>query len=85
MTERRSIVVPILAVLAVVLPFALYVGGYFWMGEYDATLDDDDRAYYVWRNYEQPWVANVYKPAGKLESWLRGIPVQITSPDDGML
>jgi hypothetical protein len=33
MTSRPSAAAPILAVLAVVLPFALYVAGYFWLGE----------------------------------------------------
>jgi hypothetical protein len=82
---RPSTAALILAVLAVVVPFALYSGGYFWLGEYDAELDDDDRAQYIWRNYQQAWIANMYKPASKLESWLCGIPVQITCPDDGRL
>jgi hypothetical protein len=32
MTSRPSTAAPILAVLAILLPFVLYVGGYFWLG-----------------------------------------------------
>jgi hypothetical protein len=85
MTSRPSTAAPILAVVAIVLPMALYVGGYYWLGEYDAGINDYDEAEYVSRDYQQQWVANLYKPVGKVESWLRGIPVQITGPDSGML
>jgi hypothetical protein len=50
MTSRPSTAAPILAVLAIVLPMTLYVGRYYWLGEYDAGTNDYDEAEYVSRD-----------------------------------
>lgn len=62
-----------------------YVGGYYALGEYDELSDDDGMPEDIWRDYQQQWLATLYRPAGKLEAWLRGIGVNITGPEDGML
>ena len=72
MTSRPSIAAPILAVLAIVLLAlgAAYLGGYFWLGQ---RFDYDETAA---RLYPQQWMANSFKPAARLETWLTGVEVQ---------
>jgi hypothetical protein len=63
MTPRPSTAAPILAVLAIVLPFVLYVGGYFWLGRSykQETL--------VERYFQHRWQVVLYRPAGQLEAY----------------
>jgi hypothetical protein len=82
MTSRPSTAAPILAVLAIVLvTLGAYVGGYFWLGHCRTTATSGATDY-VWRDYELQWVAELYRPAAKAESWLRLIDVDVTGPDD---
>jgi len=80
MTARRSIAAPILAVLAVVLPFAVYVGGYFGLSERigiggSGPLDGQQNIRHYFRVYPSPWQATTFKPLAAVESWCSGIPV----------
>ena len=61
MTSRPT-AAPILAVLAVVLPFALYVGGYFWLSERlgiggSAPLGGNPLIRLYFRIFPSPWQA----------------------------
>jgi hypothetical protein len=76
MTSRPSTAAPFLAVLAVVLvTLGVYVGGYFWFGRESHLWDyfgpADDMPDIV-REFNDPWVRDLYKPAGRMESWVRG-------------
>ena len=70
--------------LLVLLPVA-YVGGYLGLGEYDSVIYDDDGVEHVSRDFPQQWLADIYKPAGVLESWLRGVDVVVSGPNNGVL
>jgi len=65
----------ICALLAIAL--GAYVGGYFYAGDvtewYVGTTKGIDRQY-------PRWLAPIYYPAGRLESWVRGKPVEISWP-----
>ena len=74
MTSRPSFTVPILAILAIL--FALlgaYVGGYFWLGKVDTVSRPGTRE----RFYNRQWLCVIYKPLGKVETWLTGNGVDI--------
>jgi hypothetical protein len=73
MISRPSTAAPILAALAIVLPF-LYVGGYLWLGE------RRDYGGAVVRIYRQPWHATIFRPANRLENWLRGETIVLELP-----
>ena len=86
MTERKHSAPAILtAVLVLMLLLGAYVAGYFWLGDYDSGTNDNDETLYVSRDYGQQWLAKLYSPAGKLESWLRRIEVTVSGPDSGRL
>jgi len=76
MTSRSSIAAPILAVLAIVLPFALYVGGYFWLGErVDGFETSPKELILIIRRYPAVWMLNIYRPAAYVEAICRQVEV----------
>jgi hypothetical protein len=81
MNSRPSTAASILAVLAIVLALmGAYVGGYFWLGEWgESNVPYGGARPYEYRSYRQRWQAIVFAPAGQLESWMRGIKVEVTS------
>jgi len=86
MTSRPTIAPPILAALAIVLlPLTVYIGGYFCLGkrmDY-VGLSVPSRVEVIERHYSQPWLATIYRPAGKVEELLRRTDVEVMSgPDD---
>jgi hypothetical protein len=84
--ERSSFtILPLALVLFLTLPLAAYVAVYFWLGEYDSGENDDGGVENVARDYPQQWLAYIYSPAGKVESWLRRIEVNISGPNGGVL
>jgi hypothetical protein len=84
--ERSSFAILALAlVLFLTLPLAAYVAGYFWLGNYESGENDDGAVEYVWRDYPQQWLTDIYSPAGQVESWLRRIEVTISGPNSGVL
>jgi hypothetical protein len=84
--ERKSATVPILAALAIVLPFSLYFVGYFWLSSatnwsahgigYTDSVPPD--LIVVQRAYPQHWLKTIYAPAGWVEGRLRGVDVKAT-------
>lgn len=83
MTSRASTAAPILAALAIVLvTLGAYVGGYFFAGQtVDWRDETGDPTLGIDRVYPA-WLAPIYQPAGKVESWVRGTPVDIGSPHE---
>ncbi len=78
MTSRPSTAAPILAALAIVLlPLGTYVGRYFWLGEQTDWPIENSRV--VVRDFPYAWLSEGFKPAGKIEKWLRNEPVLIMS------
>ncbi len=67
---------PILAVLAIVLLLiGGYVGGYFWLGQYDRYSD-------ISRSFRYAWMRTVYAPCGWCEAKLKRKFVSLRSRDD---
>lgn len=78
MTSRPSTAAPILAVLAIVLPFALYVGGYFWLGEWrDLGPSSPGLQQITFRIYGSELQAKLFQPVSVIESALTGRVVRI--------
>lgn len=89
MGSRPSTALPILTVLAIVLvTLGAYTGGYFWRSELWKSngqmhqFSGDEvinlSVPITWeRDYRTQWEAAVFKPAGKVEGWLRGIEVEV--------
>ena len=85
MTARPSTVAPITATLLVVLAplMAAYVGGYFWLGKstdwrpHEIGNDGTLRL----RHYRSVWVADIFRPAAKLEALMTGIDVDVHHVD----
>ena len=91
MISRSSPAAPILAVLAVVLMLlGAYVAGYFWLGKLStrnlgiAVVNGVEYREMKppCRDFNTRWQAALYAPLGKLESWLRGVDIEITSSDE---
>jgi hypothetical protein len=89
MTSRSSTVAPFLAVITIVLGLllcGLYVGGYFWLGEHCVVqkisyVGDEE---YLWpecpgRRFKSPWLAMLFKPMGRVESFYRGVDLEVIS------
>ena len=75
--DRKSSAAPVLAIMAIVLvPLALYLGGYFLAGEYVAGPDKAARF------YRYRWQSQFFTPAAKLESYLRGSPMIVFSQEE---
>jgi hypothetical protein len=77
--QRKSAAAPILAGLAIVLALSLsaYTAGYFWLGEY-VELSAGGSALprqvnIIDRAYPQQWLATGFRPAARIEGWLRGV------------
>jgi len=85
MPPRSSTAAPIVAAIAIVLlPLAVYVGGYFYLGMaqvwyFAGPVDPLSRGglQAIHRTYPNKTLATIYYPAGKLEAWLRGIEVEV--------
>ena len=81
MTSRPSIAAPILAVLAVSVPllvFVLYFTSYIWLGKSNQAYSPSGQVIYIQRHYRHQLLVTLYRPAGQIESWLRGIDVSAT-------
>jgi hypothetical protein len=92
MKASRVILVLMFVIALIAVPLALYATAYFWLGEENRTSSMHD-AYIegkrVWmddgltieRSYSRQWQAKLFEPAGNVESWVRNVNVEITSPD----
>ncbi|HZL88510.1 MAG TPA: hypothetical protein VFB96_09080 [Pirellulaceae bacterium] len=79
MTSRRSTAAPFLAVLAIVLALAMYVGGYYSLGQSTEGIIDESGRQVIWRIYPRPWHW-IFTPAAHVESLLRGCRVNCQEP-----
>jgi hypothetical protein len=77
--QRKSAAAPILAGPFIVLALSLsaYTAGYCWLGEY-VELSAGGSALprqvnIIDRAYPQQWMATGFRPAARLEGWLRGV------------
>jgi hypothetical protein len=83
MTSRHSTAAPILAMLAIGLAMlGSYVGGYFWLGERHDLKGTYPGLPIVMRQYPQQWQSAIYQPLGRVEQWILGIDVMVTSEAD---
>jgi hypothetical protein len=68
-----------LAVFALILLLAVYVGGYFWLGRRSDVYKLGNRAIFsvdplpeskpvILRQFNSAWMLTLYKPAARLES-----------------
>jgi hypothetical protein len=59
------------AMASIILPFAVYLGSYLWLGEsyYDGPIHV--RAYKSWR------MTQLFQPAARVESWVTGEPTLV--------
>lgn len=78
MGKRLTIVLAVIAILAVSV--GSYSAGYFWLAsEYtEVSVSDSASAGHidlVDRVYPQQWLAILFRPAARIEQWLRGVPV----------
>jgi hypothetical protein len=80
MTSRPSTAVPILTVLAIALPFVLYVGGYFWLGAV-ANVKTPAGPVAV-RIFHYRWQAVIFTPAAKMDSLVRRSAVEVCSNEE---
>ena len=67
MTSRPSTAAPILAVL---VTLGAYVGGYLWLVVNRISGPADDMPDIV-REFNDPWVRDLFKPVRRMESWVR--------------
>ena len=82
MTSRPSTAAPILAVLAIVLAtLGAYVGGYFWLGEYE-SFQSPGRAPSIVRTYRFAWQKMLFRSAGRVEGFLRVCSVTVRHSGD---
>ena len=61
-----------------------YVAGYFVLGHVTHAYDESGpqgEPLSKFRYYKQEWQANIYRPLGKLETLLTGLPVEILVDD----
>lgn len=81
MGKKITVALAVFASLAALV--GTYTAGYLWLGEVQywagGSLQRPPTAY---RIYSQPWIATVFRPAAKLESWLRGAEVRATWTTD---
>ena len=75
MKERRSPALIAAGSLLLAALLAAYLGGYFWLGEYEETPGLSGRAELITRGYQSKLVSDAYKPIAWTEEKLRGFTV----------
>src|SRR6186713_655681 len=77
--KGRRIIAALAIFALVVVPLAIYVAGYLWLGQRRdyISLTSPTQITLIERNYRPQWAVGVFKPAGRIESWLRGIQVDV--------
>jgi hypothetical protein len=81
---RTSPAAPILiAVFFLAIPLGAYVAGYFWLGaQTDWYSTQTMTRETIERSYRNVPLMLIYQPAGRVESWLCGIEVEISLADE---
>jgi hypothetical protein len=75
----------IVVTLVIALLGGVYVGGYFWLGEWKSVVSPFSSDHYglhlfvISRRFPHPILATIYKPASAVESWWRGEPIVVRS------
>jgi hypothetical protein len=87
MNRRSSTAAPLLAVVAIVLPLlllGLYIGGYFWLGEFCIVQNVeviDERELLgperPCRSFNSPWLVTLFQPLGRIESAIEGVKYEL--------
>ena len=73
--KRSSAVAVVIALLLLIIVCAgSYVGGYSFL-----CTEESEASYAVLRVYRYHWLAQVFRPAAAVDSWLRGTPVETMS------
>jgi hypothetical protein len=86
--QRSSGALPMLmAMIMLALLLGAYVSGYFLLSTKWAMLVRVNGVYMPkpdshQRLFRNAWLATLYKPAGEVESWVRGVPVHVTGGDE---
>jgi len=86
MGKRLTIALAVFALVAV--PLAIYVTGYFALGERSEWLVISSAGALtqakgvppelIRRTYSQQWMKTAFQPTAKIEAWLRGVRVEAT-------
>jgi len=78
MSERKPFLgMPVLAGFIILSALmGLYLGGYFWLGDWDENYFNGEPA--EWRRYRWEWLADAFEPAGQVETALRAKQIVIT-------
>lgn len=71
------IVVCIAAPTILIVALTVYVAGFFVLSEFGTRLNGINERY-----FNQRWAASIYDPLVRVESYLRGIPVDVEGPPD---
>lgn len=77
-SERQRISTGFVAILVVAVSAVTYIAGYFWLGTYTRSVP---RGISIIREYRYDWLAAAYRPVGKTESLIRGLPIGILGPE----
>jgi hypothetical protein len=72
----------VVVALLLLVPPGLYLGGYFWLAEYEQGYWVGSNTEVVIRTYPTSWLKHFYEPAGKLEQHWLGYEVGIADPSD---
>ena len=79
--KATRLTVALVVFALVVVPTAIYIAGYLWLGERSDYLHsgggEPTGTMTIERMYPQRWIAIAYQPAGRLEQWLRGRNVEV--------
>lgn len=79
MGKRLTVALAIFALVAV--PLAIYVAGYFLLGErndfHHSGGGNPTGTMTIQRTYPQQWMAVIYRPTGRVEKWARGAGVDV--------
>lgn len=80
MGKRLTLALAVFALVAI--PLGVYVGGYFWLGKaFGYFVVNKDQLSKIERHYDHLWQRDIFQPAARVESWVRGIQVvAIESP-----
>jgi hypothetical protein len=81
MDNRRQATAPVFFMVLLILSGIAYVSGYFVFGHRSGLFMN---AGYI-REFPSGWLVRIYSPVAKIESYFRGKPVWLITPNNGPL